>query len=284
MWYYEYPPTEDVSFMPYFLHSIGLHELQPPLARPLGHEYDQFFYNSNGSGTLIMNGIGYDLPEGSAFFIPAGVPHEYYPSGDIWDLRWMLPRGDGLPAMYRKLGLENGGVYKLADYRPLDIIINKMHNEIIADNHNGNLFASAYVVEFIMEFARQTGNISTEHNSVADYSDKDTYLKYTDILRDYIKYHFMHNITLNELCHLIDVTPQHLCRIFKQCTGMRPVEYITHIRLDYAKNLLANTKHSISDISVWCGFENQNYFWRIFKKNVNMTPGEYRKNNSFFYS
>lgn len=275
MWYYVYPPTEKVSSLPYYLHSIGLHELQPPIAKMNGYEYDQFFYHAHGSGTLILNGVKYDLPEKSAFFVPAHVPHEYYPSGDIWDVRWMAPGGSGLWPLYHFFGIEKGGAYPIADIAPLDIIMNRMHSELIKDKENGNIHASACIMEFLTEFARQTGNIKT--NSDAIETTDDIYSDHMKVLKDYVEYHYMHHIALSELCNLILVSPQHLCRIFKHCTGMRPMEYIIRRRIDAAKDLLSNSSHSIGDIAYWCGFENNNYFWKVFKQTEKMTPNEYRK-------
>lgn len=275
MWYYVYPPTEKIVSLPYYLHSIGLHELQPPIAKMNGYKYDQFFYNLRGSGTLILNGNRYDLPAQSGFFIPAHVPHEYYPTGDVWDIRWMAPGGSGLGVLYSFLGMEKGGMYPLADIAPLDIIMNRMHSELIKDKENGNVYASACIMEFIMEFARQAGNIKLK--TVLSENENDIYAGHMKILKDYIEYHYMHHIALSELCELIDVSPQHLCRIFKYCVGMRPMEYIVHKRIDAAKELLINSSHSISDIAYWCGFENNNYFWKVFKKTEKMTPNEYRR-------
>lgn len=278
MWYYKYPSTEKVINFAYFLHSIGLHELQPPMIKPQGDPYDQFFYFTHGSGTLILNGKKMNLPQHSAFFVPAGVPHEYYPSEDVWDVRWMVPRGEGLPMLYKALGIEEGGVFPLKDVAPLDIILNKMHMELIQDAVNGNLYASACVGEFIAEFARQAGILS-EQESVSE-EKKHVYHTYMIQLEDYINYHYMHTITLSELCELIGVTPQHLCRIFKKCTGMRPMEYITNTRIEAAKRLLRESGYSINTIAGWCGFENDNYFWKTFKKLVGRTPKKYREEYS----
>lgn len=71
LWYYMYPSTEGVTDLPFYVVSIGLHELHPRIERPDGYDYDQFFYNCTGSGWLEINDHKYELPEGSAFFIPA---------------------------------------------------------------------------------------------------------------------------------------------------------------------------------------------------------------------
>ena len=76
-------------------------------------------------GCLEINNQKYELPEGSAFFIPAKKPHCYYPDGDVWDIRWMVPGGNSLTPLYHKYNLENGGVFTLHDESELDRILNQ---------------------------------------------------------------------------------------------------------------------------------------------------------------
>lgn len=274
MWYYSYPPAMNAEKLPYYLYSIGLHDVQPLVVRPDGHRHDQFFYNTKGSGTLIVNNHKYDLPEKCCFFIPARLPHEYYPAGDIWDIRWFVPCGDSLPLLYDTIGL-HFGIFPLKDASHLDTLLNKMRSELMFNDINGNIFASAYINEFILEFACQSGLIKREISYTV--KNQKPYTKHMQLMMDYIDCHYMQNITMDDLSGLEGLTPQHICRIFKSCTRMRPTEYITHIRIKNAKEMLSQTNHSISEIAYWCGFENDNYFWRTFKRITGNTPGEYRK-------
>lgn len=280
MWYYMYPDTAAVSDLPYFLHSIGQHELQPEICKPDGHEYDQFFYNTKGTGTLFLDGIQYDIPAGDGFFIPAHVPHKYYPNETVWDVRWMVPRGDRLSQLYEKLGL-TGGVYHLFNLTGLEIQMNKMREELLGDEALGNYYASAHVQEFIMEFAKQSGCLKrkNEKNKARKDTQSNTgiYPKHMQLIKDYTDHHFMNPLTSAELCRLLDVTPQHLCRITRTCTGMTPTEYINYVRINKARSYLGFTNINSKEIARYCGFENDNYFWKLFKKQTGLTPGEYRK-------
>jgi YesN/AraC family two-component response regulator len=103
------------------------------------------------------------------------------------------------------------------------------------------------------------------------------YSFYMKELREYIGNHFMHPITLENLCEVIAVSPQHLCRIFKESVGMRPMEYVAQVRVEMAKSLLLYSGYPVQKIANMCGFQNVNYFCKIFKRSENMTPGEYRK-------
>ena len=287
MWYYSYPSTRKVTNLPIYFISIGKHDLQPPMIKPKGHPHDQYFYSTRGEGILKIYGKEYPIHPGDGFMIPLGIPHEYYPLGDEWDLRWMVPYGDGLADLYAKLSFyddpeaprffdfKKGGPCRLKDTAPLDIILNRMHHELVHDPDYGIFTSSAMVYEYIIEFYHQI-LLASEARPVAPRRT-DPYELCMETLRDYIDYHFMHRITMEELCEVTHVSAQHLCRIFRRCTGKRPMEYITGVRLENAKRLLLETDYSISEISYWSGFENMNYFGKLFKEKEHMTPGQFRK-------
>lgn len=71
----------------------------------------------------------------------------------------------------------------------------------------------------------------------------------------------------------------HQCRIFKQCYGIPPLQYVTELRITRAKNLLRDTDISVSRIAQMIGFDNLGYFSRIFKKSTGLTAREYRNNS-----
>lgn len=66
-------------------------------------------------------------------------------------------------------------------------------------------------------------------------------------------------------------------RSFKHYMGMTPIQYITSIRINKAKELLKNTNCSIQEISGLVGYENPLYFSRIFRKQTGNSPSQYRK-------
>jgi len=201
------------------------------------------------------------------------MPHEYYPAGDFWDVRWLAIGGFGLKYLYNLLNLKPG-VYSLWNHTGLEIQMNKMHAELTDDSYYGNLHASTHVDEFLAVFAREAGLLV--HEDIKK-EKKDAYSKHMKAVKDYVDCHYPNVIRMEELCELTGLTPQHLCRITRRCTGMSPTEYIIKKRIDTAKELLKSTDHTISDIAKGCGFENNNYFWKTFKAAESLTPGEYRK-------
>ena len=66
-------------------------------------------------------------------------------------------------------------------------------------------------------------------------------------------------------------------RSFKRYMGVTPMQYVTSIRINKAKELLKNTNYSIQEISGLVGYENPLYFSRIFRKQIGCSPSGYRK-------
>ena len=66
-------------------------------------------------------------------------------------------------------------------------------------------------------------------------------------------------------------------RRFKQATDSTPLEYLQHIRLGTAKDLLKDSNLSIAEISYRVGFSDPGYFSALFKRRVSLNPREYRR-------
>ncbi|NGP59383.1 AraC family transcriptional regulator [Paenibacillus thiaminolyticus] len=69
----------------------------------------------------------------------------------------------------------------------------------------------------------------------------------------------------------------YLARCLKQYSGMSPLQYRHHVQTDRAKRLLTHSELPLSKIGEQCGFQDHNYFTRLFKRHTSFTPGEYRK-------
>ena len=94
--------------------------------------------------------------------------------------------------------------------------------------------------------------------------------------KDYIKVNFSKTITLEDVAREIHVSPQYLSKLFKEETGENFIEYLTGIRIRNAKIMLEGDELSIKEICYSIGYSDPNYFSRIFKKIVGVTPTEYK--------
>lgn len=92
----------------------------------------------------------------------------------------------------------------------------------------------------------------------------------------YIKRNFANNISTSDVASYVNVTPNYLSDVFQRELGHTVRECITTQRLESAKTMLLQNLR-VSDVAKAVGFYDVQYFCRIFKKDVGMTPGEYRK-------
>ena len=82
---------------------------------------------------------------------------------------------------------------------------------------------------------------------------------------------------MSELAQNVSLNPQYMMRLFKKETNMSVLEYVTEQRILRAKELLLSTDSSIENIAVQLGYYNYTYFMKVFKRNMGMNPGQYRK-------
>lgn len=95
----------------------------------------------------------------------------------------------------------------------------------------------------------------------------------------YVNEHFNENISLQDLSEKLYLTPNYITTLFKKDTGTTFKRYLTKVRLDHAKKLLKDTNTKISDIAALVGYDNDEYFCKVFKKTTGSTPSDYRKAN-----
>lgn len=98
---------------------------------------------------------------------------------------------------------------------------------------------------------------------------------------EYIKQHFKEPITLKKIAEQSFLSPAYFCVLFKKAYDQSIFEYIRHLRLGEACNLLRESSLNVNQISMSVGYENTNFFIRLFKKYNGVTPLEYRRRIAF---
>lgn len=97
-----------------------------------------------------------------------------------------------------------------------------------------------------------------------------------DNIKKYIQKNYTQNITLEKISVLFFINPSYCSFLFKEKTNENFINYITKIRIVKAEELLKNTNYKVYKIAKLLGFDNDKYFFRVFKKATGYTPEEYR--------
>jgi two-component system response regulator YesN len=94
----------------------------------------------------------------------------------------------------------------------------------------------------------------------------------------FIEENFNKDITLEETAAQSQLSSFYFCKLFKQQLEMNFIDYLTKRRIGEAKNLLMESSLSIKEISYRIGYNDPNYFTRVFRKLENLSPSQYRSN------
>lgn len=100
--------------------------------------------------------------------------------------------------------------------------------------------------------------------------------KMIEVVRDYISEHYSEEISLSRIAEVVFVNPNYFCDMFKNITGENFIDYLTRYRIDKAKELLKDMSVKTYEIGRMVGYEDSNYFSKVFKKVVGISPSQYR--------
>ncbi|SEF78442.1 two-component system, response regulator YesN [Eubacterium ruminantium] len=156
-----------------------------------------------------------------------------------------------------RIGFESGGmVYRF-----------NMRSEYLGTVMNMNSYEQLYEW-FSSKITNVCHNILTkkEENTV-------------DIIKnaqEYIAKNYSKDLILDDVSKELQISPYYFSKLFKKRTGSTFIEYLTNMRMEKAKELLRNTAKSMKEICLEVGYADANYFSRTFKKNVGVTPSEYK--------
>jgi YesN/AraC family two-component response regulator len=93
---------------------------------------------------------------------------------------------------------------------------------------------------------------------------------------EYISQNFSEDITLATVADHLHVNTSYLSTLFRQVTGMTFKEHLNRVRIEEAARLLSNTDYPVMEIAIACGYKDQSYFTKVFKKLTGLTPKQYR--------
>ncbi len=97
-----------------------------------------------------------------------------------------------------------------------------------------------------------------------------------EVIIAYVKAHYKEDISLNDAAKLVNLSPEHFCRLFKKHTGQTFLAYVNAVRLIHFHQELLATDYSINELMERSGITNYKVFIRLFKETYGTTPGKLR--------
>jgi YesN/AraC family two-component response regulator len=98
-----------------------------------------------------------------------------------------------------------------------------------------------------------------------------------EAIRDYIDERYASALTRESVAQAFYISPNYLSHLFQKTGAIGFNEYLNHTRLEHAKTLLKGYDLKVKEVAHACGFVDSNYFCRLFRKNTERSPSEYRR-------
>jgi AraC family transcriptional regulator len=95
-------------------------------------------------------------------------------------------------------------------------------------------------------------------------------------VEDHVTEHLAGEISVERLAGLLELSPSHFAHVFKETTGMTPLQFITRQRVTRAQQLIRETSRSLIDVGLEVGYTSPSHFAQVFRRVVGVTPTEFR--------
>ena len=251
--------TKSELTLPFFVVTIGECPFQPPIHRPAGVPDYQLLYTAEGRGIVRIRDEEFPVTEGQLYILPPFTPHEYRPDGDVWRTLWITFNGTAARACFDfPPDIRDGSDFPETYLR--------IHPLLAKPNWRRQTSADLY--SLLLSLIDRPGLTAPRETPPAHN---------LSAAIQYISEHYTETIELSHLSALANVSQGHFCRLFRDYTHMRPIEYITHLRLETAKSLLLNSPSlPIRQIALRVGYSSPSYFSSLFRTAEGRTPEGYR--------
>jgi len=229
-----------------------------------------FKYTLSGTGIFRDSKGEHKIPREHGFLCEVGDPqieYYYHPSAsEPWVFVFMVFEGDSAIQWKRDLVKQSGPIFHLP--RESGIIgqlcsfgkAGEQHRVIQAD------WGAEFVISLLLTLTRSKEIGSASANTAG-------LVRRT---QEMIANHLDRDLNGKEIASQLQVSREHLSRIFRRETGVNLHTYILEQKMNYASYLLKHSEHNIKEIATQLGYRTQTHFGRTFRRIKAMTPGDFK--------
>ncbi len=236
-------------------------------------------YTLSGSAKLVYNGNVYSIKKGNLVFINCNEPHLFYPESDSWEFVYTHVSGLGVQFLYDSFCSATGNVYPNYPQKTILQLINKLHE--LLDSCEKTVFENSFHIHIDNDIL--LSDISSVVYAILIDINKNVLSLKREIpyslakALEFIKNNYNKDITLDEIAKIACMSKFHFERTFKEHTKTTVYQYIKDLRFQNARWLLETTDMSLINVSFAVGYSDIQALNKIFKKNLGVTPTEYRR-------
>jgi AraC family transcriptional regulator, L-rhamnose operon transcriptional activator RhaR len=245
------------------------------------HDFWEIAYISEGRGLHLSGGSTTKVSKGDLFMIPIGVFHVFRPSS--LDEKEPLIVYNCIIAMEKLKsflqsypgGKELGNLLKLKEWKHYHDksgrffdLFQQMHFEYLANLPGREAKIYNGLMELLLFFYCEEYRTYNESTKTENYMQEVLAIIHSD-------YH--HPLRVKDMAAKMGIGERQFQRIFHMQTNMTFKDYLQGVRINNASRLLVNTNRKVIDIAASVGYQDLQYFNKLFKEKNGMSPSEYRR-------
>lgn len=249
-----------------------------------------------GEGYILTNGIPLETRKDTIFFRTPGMMvdgvtpyHSYMIIFDVVTNNIRIPEYNNpnilslslsdndyeeVPFIKSVIGLELPNTMKISNSERYRELFEKMHTIFLLHERNNQFLLKSLLLQILITAIEEWSYISKKNSS--NRSTRNNFSKIMKV-KEYILQNTKANMNITQLAAMADLSTSFFCKIFKKIMGVSPITYINTNKINLAKQLLTKTDMSIKEISFACGFENETYFFTLFKSRQGISPLNYKE-------
>lgn len=228
-----------------------------------------FQYTLSGSGTLKTEGEAIKVDAGKGFFLQFPDEEIYYFDENNneapWEFLYIVIRGAGVMPYYQYYVKRFGKIASLSLSHPAILKLFDLHMLAKCGRIRNAFVAGKEAFDFLCLLCSGEEEVSKGYSSLIENAIV------------YMEQNFQKELALSSLAEYLGVSQSHFSREFLKETGESPVRFLAKLRLEKAISLLNTTDMHLEEISGVCGFSDCNYFSKVFRKYMKVSPGRFRK-------
>ncbi len=229
-------------------------------------------YCLRGKGWYIINSTRFNVSANEYFIIPATTDELQYGADeqDPWTINWVHFSGSDMPLFNQSFNIHwtDGPQQILLNEKGLQLWENMYKIFEMGYSRQNLAYINMLLYHFVATFL-----FPDKHSNEKKQDEKDMINETILYMRDRLQ----QQLTVQDFASKNNYSVPHFSSLFQKATGMSPIEYFIHLKLQKACLLLYSTDTRIKNVACAIGYEDPYYFSRLFKKYMNVSPDKYRQ-------
>lgn len=230
------------------------------------NEY-KLIYSMNGEGKIEYNGNNYVLEKGKGCFIDCQNVYKCITTEMKWEHIVLTLSGKMVTTIYQQYK-KAGILFSMNEFPDFEDRLYYAAKKFSVKEELSNFDVSCHLNHFLTKLL-----FCVQEKKRRNEAEKSLIMR----VISYMQNNFQKDIGIQQLADDFNFSPSYFRKLFREEMNMSPKEYLSSLRMEFAKEELKNTSKNIVMISQEAGFQSPEYFSQVFKQMTGVTATEYRK-------